>query len=85
MLGGIRIDDSIESLCDGFILDHQTAQVSKLVSTELSIQCVGNTCHVSSDGTINAVIMDNDQNVQLVQISKNCQHGRITENYGKIT
>ena len=64
---------------DGFILDHQTAEVSKLVGTELAIYSQGNTCHVSSDGTINAAVKDDEHNIKLVQISENSEQVHITK------
>ena len=65
VLGGIHLFGGKRILYDGFILDHQTAEVSKLFSTGLAIVSDGNSCHASLDGTINAVIYD-QQNVKLV-------------------
>ena len=80
LLGGI--DGKTVNRNDGVILDLQAVKVSKLVSTELEIKCRGNTCHVSSNGTINAVVEDIERNIKLVQISRNCEQVRVTKNYG---
>ena len=81
VLGGIKIRGG-KAHGDGFILDHQTVEVSKLVHAELALYSYGKKCHVSSDGTIDVVIKDDEHNMKLVQINNSCEQNCITEKLG---